>query len=132
MKTHKFACNKLVRDKTLERMQAKETLCYYHVAAQDEYLVALKAKLIEESAEVKVAENQTELINEMADVLEVLYALCKASNISLETLEQKRNEIRVARGGFEEKIYLEYFELAQDNPLVADFKSRPDKYPEIE
>ena len=132
MKTYKFACNKLVRDKTIERMNAKNMHCHFHIANEEKYLAGLKEKLIEEALEVKDAKNRTELIDEMVDVLEVLHALCKASNISLEEVEKKQHETRNLRGGFTEKIYLEYFELAQDNPLVADFKSRSDKYPEIE
>ena len=46
----------------------------------------------------------------MADVLEVLYAICEARGYTTEQLEEKRKEKADERGGFKDKIYLEYVE----------------------
>lgn len=46
----------------------------------------------------------------MADILEVLYAICEARGYSLDKLEAKRKEKAEARGGFKDKIFLEYIE----------------------
>ena len=43
----------------------------------------------------------------MADVLEVLYAICKARGHSLDELEQVRKEKSDKRGAFKERIYWE-------------------------
>ena len=59
--------------------------------------------MIEEANEF-VAEDSPE---ELADLLEVIHAIAKVKNISLEEVEKIRQEKRNKRGGFEEKIYLE-------------------------
>ena len=49
-------------------------------------------------------------LEEMADMLEVLQAICLARGYSLEELEVMRLKKAVERGGFSEKIFLEYIE----------------------
>ena len=44
-------------------------------------------------------------VEEMADVLEVLFAICEAMGHSVEELMEVRNEKREKRGGFEQKIF---------------------------
>ena len=41
----------------------------------------------------------------MADVLEVLFAICEARGYSVEELLQVRDDKREKRGGFKDKIY---------------------------
>lgn len=49
-------------------------------------------------------------LEEMADVLEVLRAICVARGYSLEELEALRAKKADERGGFAEKIFLEFVE----------------------
>lgn len=42
--------------------------------------------------------------------LEVLFAICKARGYSINDLMKKKEEKALIRGGFEEKLYLEYIE----------------------
>lgn len=49
-------------------------------------------------------------LEEMADVLEVLQAICVARGYSLEELDAMRLKKADERGGFAEKIFLEYVE----------------------
>ena len=46
----------------------------------------------------------------MADVLEVLQAICLARGYTLDQLEEVRAKKAEERGGFKEKIFLEYVE----------------------
>ena len=46
----------------------------------------------------------------MADVLEVLQAICVARGYSVAELEAMRAKKAEKRGGFKEKIFLEYVE----------------------
>ena len=65
------------------------------------------AKLDEELAEYHKDQN----IEELADLLEVIYAAAKARGYSVEELEQVRAEKAEKRGGFEKRILLkEVFE----------------------
>lgn len=47
-------------------------------------------------------------LEEMADILEVLYAICIAQGYTIEDLDNKRKEKAEKNGGFQEKIFLEY------------------------
>lgn len=98
--------NKLVRDKIPEIIEADDKVCKTHVLPDDEYIAALEAKLNEEVAEYQVDKN----LEEMADVLEVLHAICVARGYSLAELEAMRANKAEKRGGFKEKIFLEYVE----------------------
>ena len=80
--------------------------CRTHILSNEEYIVALEAKLNEEVAEYQADKN----LEEMADVLEVLHAICVARGYSLAELEAMRANKAEKRGGFKEKIFLEYVE----------------------
>ena len=67
-----------------------------------EYLEMLDKKLDEELAEYQ----QEKSLEELADLLEVLYAAAEARGHSLKELEQVRAEKKDKRGGFAEKILL--------------------------
>ena len=67
----------------------------------EEYLQELDKKLNEEIAEYQADKS----IEEMADVLEVLFAICEARGHSVEELMKIRNGKRENRGGFEKKIF---------------------------
>ena len=94
--------NKLVRDKIPEIIEASGKTCETEILSDEEYLQMLDTKLDEELAEY----HQEQYIEELADLLEVLYATAKARGYSIEELEQVRVEKQKARGGFEGKILL--------------------------
>ncbi len=99
MKTY----NKLVRDKIPEIIEADGRGCVTHVLSDEEYISALETKLNEEVAEYQADKN----IEEMADVLEVLQAICIARGYTLSELEETRAKKANERGGFKDKIFLE-------------------------
>lgn len=98
--------NKLVRDQIPEIIEASGKNCYIHYLGEEEYIEALDQKLNEEVAEYQKDKN----LEELADVLEVLQALCVAKGYSLDELELLRKEKAKERGGFENRIFLEYVE----------------------
>ena len=63
----------------------------------------LDRKLSEECAEYQADKS----LEEMVDVLEVLYAIAAARGYSVEELERVRAEKAEKRGGFADKIFLE-------------------------
>ncbi len=97
----KFRCNKLGRDKGLEGFKAEGIMPKYRILAGKALCHELKHKLIEESEEVKDAQNLQEVIVELADVLEVIDGLCKAYGIDHEELSLVKREKYQERGGFE-------------------------------
>ena len=60
------------------------------------------AKLDEELAEYHKDQN----LEELADLLEVIYAATKARGYSIDQLEELRAKKAEKRGGFDEKIFL--------------------------
>lgn len=67
----------------------------------DEMLqILLRLKLAEEAGEAVKATTREELANELADVLEVVDALARASQINLARLATIRDDKHMVRGGF--------------------------------
>ena len=93
--------NKLVRDKIPEIIEDDGKTCKTRILSDEEYIASLETKLNEEVAEYQEDKN----LEEMADVLEVLFAICEARGHSVEELMKVRNAKREKRGGFEQKIF---------------------------
>ena len=98
--------NKLVRDKIPEIIQNSGKTCAAYILTDEEYIEALESKLNEEVAEYQADKN----LEEMADGVEVLHAICLARGYSLDDLEAMRAKKTEERGDFSEKIFLEYVE----------------------
>lgn len=94
--------NKLVRDKIPEIIESAGKACTTEILSDEEYLKMLDAKLDEECAEYQADKS----IEELADIMEVVYAIAKARGCSSEMLESVRKEKAEKRGGFEKKIFL--------------------------
>ena len=69
---------------------------------KEEYLRKLDRKLEEDLAEYQ----ESKAMEELADLLEVIAAAAKARGCSWEELLAIREEKRLARGGFEDRILL--------------------------
>lgn len=93
---------KLVRDRIPEIIEASGKTCKTEVLPDIEYLKMIDAKLDEELSEYHKDQN----IEELADLLEVIYAAAKARGYTLEELERVRADKAAKRGGFEKKILL--------------------------
>jgi predicted house-cleaning noncanonical NTP pyrophosphatase (MazG superfamily) len=74
--------------------------------ARADALQLLKQKLVEEALEVWGSEQGT-IAEELSEVLEVIEALRKQSQIERDDLERVQREKRHKRGGFDQLIYLE-------------------------
>lgn len=95
--------NKLVRDKIPDIIKSAGKQAVTHILTDEEYLAELDRKLSEECAEYQADKS----LEEMADVLEVLYSIVVARGYSVEELERVRAEKAEKRGGFADKIFLE-------------------------
>lgn len=72
------------------------------ILSHEEYLRMVDAKLDEELAEYHADGS----VEELADLLEVIYAAAKARGYTVEALEAIRKEKAKNRGGFDQKILL--------------------------
>jgi predicted house-cleaning noncanonical NTP pyrophosphatase (MazG superfamily) len=94
--------NKLVRDNIPAIIQAKGAACETEILSDADYLRLLDAKLDEELTEY----HQDQNIEELADLMEVIYACAKARGYTVAELESVRAEKAAKRGGFDRKILL--------------------------
>lgn len=78
--------NKLVRDKIPEIIEADGKCCKTEILSDEEYIKMIDAKLDEELAEYHEDQN----IEELADLMEVIYAAAEARGYSVEELEAVR------------------------------------------
>jgi predicted house-cleaning noncanonical NTP pyrophosphatase (MazG superfamily) len=92
---------KLVRDRIPEIIRAEGLEPVIYTADAEEYGSRLRDKLQEEVAEFIASDSDPE---ELADILEVLYALAQLTGISREQLEELRAVKAGKRGGFADRI----------------------------
>lgn len=95
--------NKLVRDKIPEIIKSNGETPITHIASDKEYFQKLKEKLQEEINEF-IQSNEKE---ELADILEVISAICDYKNINQEELELIRKTKTQEKGQFKNKIILD-------------------------
>lgn len=99
----KYIYNKLVRDKipeNIDKMEGRKS--NYKILEDKEYIEELDKKLFEEAHEF-IEEHSVE---ELADLMEVIYTIMKINNISINDVEDARKIKKDKKGGFNDKIYL--------------------------
>ena len=94
--------NKLVRDLIPDIIEKSGNKCEIRILSDEEYIKMLDAKLDEELAEYHKDQN----IEELADLLEVIYSAAIAHGYSIEELERIRENKVEKRGAFNKKIFL--------------------------
>ena len=94
--------NKLVRDRIPEIITASGKTPIVRILDDAEYKMYLEKKLDEEVSEY----HESKEITELADILEVVYALCEADGHSVDMLQSVYQKKHEERGGFKEKVFL--------------------------
>lgn len=95
--------NKLVRDKIPEIILAQGKQCRVSVLKDTEYLINLNLKLEEELEEYL----ETGEVEELADLVEVIYAIVESKGITAREFEELRLAKQGQRGAFSKRLYLE-------------------------
>lgn len=95
--------NKLVRDLIPNIIRSTGSVPIIKQLSTYEYQKELEKKLKEEVAEYF----NDNTIEELADIVEVIYAILESKNITLEAFENLRKEKTNKRGGFKDRIFLE-------------------------
>lgn len=94
--------DKLVRDRIPEIIEASGSKCEVEVVNDDVALEYLYKKILEEVSELLEDKN----LDEIADVMEVLFAIGKKYGYSEDEVLGRRSEKKDARGGFEDNLIL--------------------------
>lgn len=101
----KYFHNKLIRDKIPQFIEIDGGKYEIRVMKRKEYEKELEKKLVEEARELIKAKKE-DLINEMADVLELLKSIASFYKIDFNLVEEKQIKKRKERGGFKKRLFL--------------------------
>lgn len=100
--------DKLVRDRIPEMIEQSGKKAVIRILDDKEFKVYLEKKLDEEVAEF----HESKDVEELADILQVIIALCNVRGMDFYDLVRIANMKIVARGGFKDKILL--LEVSED------------------
>ncbi|OGY23507.1 MAG: hypothetical protein A2172_04845 [Candidatus Woykebacteria bacterium RBG_13_40_15] len=95
--------NKLVRDKIPEIIKKSNLKPVTHKAGKKEFEQKLIEKLAEEIEEFK----RNSSVEELADLLEIIYAICDLKGIDKRKIELIRQKKANEKGAFKKKTILE-------------------------
>ena len=98
--------NKLVRDRIPEIIKNNGEVPEIETLDDLTYNEMLYEKLLEECNEFLNAEDNKEKVEEVADIMEVLYAIMDTLDVSKENIENIRLDKAEKRGAFKKKILL--------------------------
>lgn len=134
METKKFYVNKLVRDKAGEGV--KKDGCvhveWHTLDDNEDYLEALAEKMVEELEEVFDCESREEMIEEFADIEEVLAAFKALVEIKQSEVDEIRKKKKAEKGGYEGRAFIEYVDAKIGSPVYKYMVAKEEKYPEVE
>lgn len=102
--------NKLVRDKIPRKIKLNGGTPKYRILSVEEFREAIKAKLLEEVNELLKATTKDEMIEELADIMEVLEWVRKSEEITEYDVAKMQHNKYLKNGGFFERIFLESVE----------------------
>jgi phosphoribosyl-ATP pyrophosphohydrolase len=98
--------NKLVRDKMVKIIESEGRVLRYTILPEDRYKHQLKVKLIEEATEVRNSNSIENLIEEIADVQEVIDCIIKANNLNKKDIKTAQSRKRKNRGSFKKGFFI--------------------------
>lgn len=99
--------NKLVRDNIPKIIEQSGKIAVHKKLTGKEHVKHATYKLYEEIKEYEETNIDEESLEELADILELVYTLGKMHGASFEELNRIREEKREKRGGFEKGLFLE-------------------------
>jgi predicted house-cleaning noncanonical NTP pyrophosphatase (MazG superfamily) len=126
----RFKIGKLVRDKMQEFLASKNVEGVSTTLQGSALEQALKQKLVEEANEVQAALTLDDLKEELADVLEVINALCHFHGLTRDEIVEIQENKRISRGSFSKGMYCTYVEMDKNNPHISYYEARTHEYPE--
>lgn len=94
--------NKLIRDKIPEIIEGSGKKCDVDIMDDETYLKYLDKKLNEELSEYY----EDKSLEELSDLLEVIYAVTEARGFTIDELENVRRQKAEQRGRFTRKLLL--------------------------
>ena len=126
-----FRVGKLVRDKALRNLEAEGVVVHHEILPKEQMIKLLKEKLVEEAIEVAEEEEREALIEEMADLKQVVLSLMHELGIHEGEIEGSRIRKSQTTGAFEKALYIEKVIVEKGSEQEKHFLKQPHKYPII-
>ncbi len=102
--------NKLVRNKIPEIIVKNNGTPTTRILTDEDYNIELIKKLKEECKEVENANDKKEILEECADVLQVIEDIAKLNGSSIDEIVEIKKHKEEKRGAFDSKVFLESVE----------------------
>lgn len=103
--------SKLVRDYYPDIFEKEGKQCVFHIADDSEYRQKLFEKLQEEATECAEAKNAETCAEELADLYEVIDAICVSLGVRKDTIDWWRQKKAFEKGTFQKRII---FDVVKD------------------
>ncbi|OGD94208.1 hypothetical protein A3F02_02485 [Candidatus Curtissbacteria bacterium RIFCSPHIGHO2_12_FULL_38_9b] len=100
--------NKLIRDNICEIIKKDGAIPKISKLNDEQFKTALTEKLVEEAKELVEAKTEEEILNELADVMQLIELIAFNNNLSVSDIEKQKEKKKQKRGAFEKKLFLEY------------------------
>lgn len=108
VKTKKEKTNgKLVRDKIPDIMNKGGSKPIIKIADDEEFVYALKHKILEEAQQLKNARTEGHELEEIIDIMEAVNTYIKHKKVSVKNADRMRKYKLRKHGGFDKRILLE-------------------------
>lgn len=125
-----FKLNKLIRDGLKEIYANNGQTAIYKKITSAEHKNYLVSKIIEEASEIPLNATNQEIIDEIADVRQVLEDLMMLCNIDESQVETAKQKIFDKKRGFSEATFIKTLELSDNDPWIEYYRKNPDLFPE--
>jgi len=131
MKIYKFKYAKLVRDKIPELIKKSGAKVSQKKLSEASYLNELKRKLIEEGEELSLAKKREAILDELADIQEIIDSLLITFNYKLKDLKNIQAQKNKRNGAFQNKIYINHIVADESFDWLEYHLKNKQKYPLI-
>lgn len=125
-----FVFNKLIRDKLRVEYEKMNQKAKYRKLSDAEFAEALKQKLVEEASEIDASDRES-VVNELADIYQVVEEMIKLYKISPEEVGKVKMAKFEKKGGFSEANFVETLELTDDDEWNEYYRKSPEVFKEI-
>ena len=128
----RFTFKKLIRDKILELHQQAGHTIEHRFLSGNELKEALRLKLHEEADEIPVRDSvDDEIIEEIADVQQIIDDLKAEYGISDTQLQTVQKAKYDKKGGFRRGVFVDTVEADESDEWTAYYRKSPMKYHEV-
>jgi predicted house-cleaning noncanonical NTP pyrophosphatase (MazG superfamily) len=131
MKLRKFKQDKLWRDKAVDRLEQMGSKIHWESLDAHQFAKQLKIKLMEEAAEVCSAKTKESLLEELADILEIVSSFCELHEATLQDVIDLQHKKHQELGGFQGRKFVTVAEHPSGSFGEKYCLNDPEKYPEI-